>query len=125
MRHLTEIKDGKIVSSTNSELTADREEPQRWVRMARQQAEYQADGIYRTKITSDSYGAYLNFGTTIKNPAAEIKRLEALDSKRQHRATTGAPGISGFQRATNAATAALASKRDESRKLVAYLTKLA
>ena len=84
------------------------------------QAEELSDGLYRIKI-NNTYGKVT---ADLDPQKIDVNKFLIQLKKREYksRATTDAPGISGFRQATDASTAFVKNKRRENEALIKFLS---
>ena len=79
-------------------------------------------GTYRATLSSQLQRQTVTIGKTIKSFSAEAARLQKAFDKRTSSATTGLPGIAGYQHMANMATSSLMTLNAETAALIKWLT---
>ena len=114
MRHYVEVKNGELVRTTlGDHLYYNRKDCFRCL----------SDGLYRAKTVRGSRHSRGGFaiGAMCGSASEEAARLQRLQDKRAFVATTGLPGISGYQQRADAASGRLHNLRSETARLIDWL----
>lgn len=113
MRHIAKIEGGKVAATTLADFLVEKLE-------ARVAGTDVRDGFYNVQTGSWFGRASVTLGRRIANPAKHLAKLRASGEGRTN-ATTGSPGVSGYQQRADASSAAGYRARERSRELAAWL----
>ncbi len=78
-------------------------------------------GLYRASFIENDGYLSVTVGRSVRSASAEARRLRRLAGKQSTRARTNMPGIAGYQRMADVATARLVALRSESFSLAHWL----